>query len=76
VQHPRINEAVEAVRAATTDLRVPPYAESTGRGSMRYLQLTAVGSDAAQPAAQHDPRALVQVRDDDGRRLLHVHRRL
>ena len=29
VQHPRINEAAEAVRAAAAELRVAPYAEST-----------------------------------------------
>ncbi len=60
VQHPRINEAAEAVRAAAADLRVPPYVESTGAGALRYLQLTAVGTDPESPAAQHDPRALVQ----------------
>ena len=60
VQHPRINEAAEAVRAAAAELRVQPYVEGTGAGALRYLQLTAVGTDPERPAAQHDPRALVQ----------------
>ena len=67
MQHPRINEAVEAVRTAAADLRVAPYVESTGRGSLRYLQLTAVGADPVRPAAQDDLRALVQVCDAHGR---------
>ena len=48
------------MRGAAAELRVPPYVESTGAGALRYLQLTVVGSGPERPAAQHDPRALVQ----------------
>ena len=70
VQHPRINEAADAVRAAVAELRVPPYVESTGAGALRYLQLTAVGSDPERPTAQRDPRALVQARAARSQRIV------
>lgn len=43
-------------------LGVVPYDERSGKGNLRYLQLTAVGTDPAQPAAEQDPDAAVQVR--------------
>ena len=74
MHHPRINAAVEAVRACLKELRVAPYREarsggggrgggtSSSGGELRYLQLTAVGTQEGQPAAQEDPLASVQVR--------------
>lgn len=61
VHHPRLNEAVDAVRRSVQRLGIRPYSERTGRGELRYLQLTAVGSQRAAPAAQRDSQAAVQV---------------
>ena len=45
--HPRINEAVEAIRGAVERLRTRVYSEARpARGGLRYVQLTAVSSDA------------------------------
>lgn len=52
---------MEAVRQAAAALGVRPYDEASGSGSLRYLQLTAVGSDPLRPVAQTDPAARVQV---------------
>jgi hypothetical protein len=41
---------------------ITPYSEHNGRGELRYLQLTAIGTQPNEPAAQHDPQASVQVR--------------
>jgi hypothetical protein len=43
-------------------LGITPYSERSGRGELRYLQLTAVGTQPDAPAAQDDPQASVQVR--------------
>ena len=40
---------------------ITPYSEHNGRGELRYLQLTAIGTQPDRPAAQHDPQASVQV---------------
>lgn len=56
-----MNEAVDAIRGMLRRLRIVPYDERTGAGELRYLQLTAVGTQAGAPAAQRDPRASVQV---------------
>lgn len=49
------------------ELRIQPYRENTrgggGSGELRYLQLTAIGSQNSRPAAQHDAFASVQVRN-------------
>ena len=41
---------------------ITPYSEHNGRGELRYLQLTAIGTQPDRPAAQSDPLASVQVR--------------
>lgn len=61
MHHPRLNEAVEAVRVSVRRLGIAPYSERTGAGELRYLQLTAVGSQPGAPAAQCDPHAALQV---------------
>ena len=61
VQHPRINAALQLVREAIQHLGICPYDEANGVGELRYLQLTAAGSEATGWKAQQDPDASVQV---------------
>lgn len=61
VHHPRLNEAVEAIRRVVRRLCIIPYSERSGKGELRYLQVTAIGTQLRAPAAQRDPHALVQV---------------
>lgn len=50
VHHPSINEAALVVKAAVDELRVQPYEEATGRGQLRYVQLTVGQSSPRDPA--------------------------
>ena len=58
------------VRDAIQQLRISPYDESSGRGDLRYLQLTASGSEISNWLAQNDPTASVQVRFSPSRNKL------
>lgn len=61
VQHPRLNAALQLVREAVQHLGIRPYDEASGRGELRYLQLTAAGSETSGWMAQQDSQASVQV---------------
>ena len=60
VHHPSINRAAAAVVEAANRLGVKAYDETTGKGRLRYVQLTAVASDDAG-RADLDPDAAVQI---------------
>jgi tRNA/tmRNA/rRNA uracil-C5-methylase (TrmA/RlmC/RlmD family) len=60
VHHPSINRAAAAVVEAANRLGVKAYDETTGKGRLRYVQLTAVASDNAG-RADLDPDAAVQI---------------
>lgn len=64
--HPRINEAVEAIRSAVERLGTRVYSEGKhARGGLRYLQLTAVSGDESEKATKtpthEDARARIQL---------------
>ncbi len=61
VQHGRIDAAVQLVREIMRRFQIRPYDESTGQGELRYLQLTAAGSETSGFRAQCDAAASVQV---------------
>ncbi|KAK9861316.1 hypothetical protein WJX84_012131 [Apatococcus fuscideae] len=61
VQHPCINAAMQLVREAVQGLGICPYNEAIGTGELRYLQLTAAGSEFSSWQAQQDAQASVQV---------------
>ncbi|KAF5834701.1 hypothetical protein DUNSADRAFT_8526 [Dunaliella salina] len=63
IHHPRINQAVALIKQLTQQQGTVPYEEATGRGQLRYIQLTAVSSDLKHhlTPAENDPSALVQV---------------
>ncbi len=60
IHHLRINEASEAVCQAVNRLGIEPYNEKTGKGALRYIQLTAAGGEASGRRAEQDPLATVQ----------------
>lgn len=60
VHHPSINRAAAEVVRAANRLGVKAYDETTGKGRLRYVQLTAVASDEVG-RADLDPDAAVQI---------------
>lgn len=77
VHHARINEVVVALAQAIRELRVPPYADATHRGEVRYLQVVVERSsqrvqvvlvvrDAREPGL---PALLDRMREQLGARL-------
>ena len=61
VHHPSINRAAAAVVEAANRLGVKAYDETTGKGQLRYVQLTAVASSDDVGRADLDPDAAVQI---------------
>eukprot|EP00850_Spirogloea_muscicola_P004222 SM000018S03587 [mRNA] locus=s18:94827:100135:- [translate_table: standard] len=59
--HPSINAAVELIRDTITDLRIQPYSEETGLGSLRYIQLVLSTYNTAIPLAERYAQGKVQV---------------
>eukprot|EP00898_Chlorokybus_atmophyticus_P008158 jgi/Chlat1/8343/Chrsp8S00676 len=59
--HPLINEAVQLVKEVMLDLRVEPYNESTGSGSLRYIQLAVVHESAEAAVRARDEGLAVQL---------------
>ena len=60
VHHPRINDAAALIVDTARRLGISPYDEATGAGELRYVQLSAVASEAAG-TADRDPMAAVQI---------------
>lgn len=56
----RINDAVELVLRLVNALGVAPYEDSSGRGALRYLQMTALPRPS-RDRAEEDPDAVVQL---------------
>ena len=61
IHHPRINKAIDLIRQVANTLQIPPYDELDGKGKLRYVQLTAAGTDPGAPNAHLDPYACIQV---------------
>ena len=62
VHHPRVNDAAAAVERACRELGIRAYDEATGEGDLRYVQLTAVASEArGHLTPDRDPSASVQI---------------
>ena len=53
---------MDLVRSVMQACQICPYDEASGQGELRYLQLTAAGSEASCRKAQNDPHAAIQVK--------------
>eukprot|EP00850_Spirogloea_muscicola_P003003 SM000011S19181 [mRNA] locus=s11:1327571:1331517:- [translate_table: standard] len=59
--HPSINAAVELIRDTITDLKIQPYDEETGLGSLRYIQLVLSTYNTAIPLTERYAQGKVQI---------------
>lgn len=59
--HPKINAAIELLKAGIQELGVQPYDEDTGTGELRYVQMSITTYNTAIPAGERYANGKVQV---------------
>ncbi|KAI5055006.1 hypothetical protein GOP47_0030151 [Adiantum capillus-veneris] len=59
--HPKINAAVELLKAGIQELGIQPYDEDTGRGELRYVQMSVTTYNTTIPVKERYANGKVQV---------------
>ncbi|KAH7440508.1 hypothetical protein KP509_04G110700 [Ceratopteris richardii] len=59
--HPKINEAVEILKAGIQELGIQPYDENTAKGELRYVQMSVTTYNTSIPIKERYVNGRVQV---------------